>query len=48
MGKATHDTSAYSSSADDEVRATVTFYGFDGAQIYTETVDVSSAARRWI
>ncbi len=45
VGKATHDTSAYSSSADDEVRATVTFYGFDGAQIYTETVDVSSAAQ---
>ena len=45
VGKATHDTSAYSGSADNKVRATVTFYGFDNAQIYTETVDVSSAAQ---
>lgn len=45
VGKATHDTSAYSGSADDKVRATVTFHGFDDAPIYTETVDVSSAAQ---
>lgn len=45
VGKATHDTSAYSGSADDKVRATVTFYGFGDTQIYTETVDVSSAAQ---
>ena len=45
VGKATHDTSAYSGSADDKVRATVTFYGFDNDRIYTETVDVSSAAQ---
>lgn len=43
VGKSSHDTSAYSASANNKLRATVNFYGFDDTQIYSETVDVSDA-----
>lgn len=43
IGVATHNTSAYSETAEKSIQAEVIFYGFDGNKIASKTVDVSTA-----
>ena len=42
IGVATHNTSAYSETAEKSIQAEVIFYGFDGNKIASKTVDVST------
>ena len=45
VGKATHDTTAYSGKNTDAISATVTFYDFENRKIEEHTVDVSTTGQ---